>query len=81
MKKNSIWIDHSTTHPDESIRLSKLAYNLGLQFLECPLTGGMDMLRQGQMATLVGGDENTFKYCLPLLLCYTGTQHYMGKVG
>lgn len=45
----SAWIDHTTTHPEETRRLHGLAEERGLRPLEAPLTGGYQLLVAGMM--------------------------------
>jgi 3-hydroxyisobutyrate dehydrogenase len=81
MKKDSIWVDHTTTDYNETIRLCKLAESLGVRGIEAPLTGGITLLKEKNMTVFVGGEENTAKECKPVLDAYTGTFLYFGPVG
>jgi len=56
MRRGSTWIDLSTTDEDEVKRLGPLAKERGIDLLECPLTGGVHLVRSGDMTVLVGGD-------------------------
>ena len=50
------WIDLSTTDEEEVKRLGPLAKQRGIDLLEAPLTGGVHLVRSGDMTVLVGGD-------------------------
>ncbi len=52
-----------------------------IQVLEAPITGGVALLRQSKMTVLVGGDEDLFKECLPILQQTNKVVLHMGKIG
>ena len=82
MNKESVWIDHSTTDYFQTIEFAKEAqekYNIST--LECPLTGGMALLKQGQMTMYVGGDSEIFNLCKPILECSSNNIIYLGEIG
>lgn len=81
LKKDSIWIDHTTTDYSETVRLCKLAESLGVRGIEAPLTGGITLLKDKMMTVFVGGEEKTAQECKPLMDTYTGTFLYFGPVG
>lgn len=51
-----VWIDTSTTDEEEVKRLGPIAARSGIALLESPLTGGVHLVRSGDMTVLVGGD-------------------------
>lgn len=81
LKKDSIWIDHTTTDYNETIRLCKLAESLGVRGIEAPLTGGITLLKDKMMTVFVGGEEKTAHECKPVMDTYTGTFLYFGPIG
>ncbi|XP_031565713.1 uncharacterized protein LOC116300887 [Actinia tenebrosa] len=81
LNKGSIWIDHTTTDYNETIRLCKLAESLGVRGIEAPLTGGITLLKDKMMTVFVGGEEKTAHECKPVMDTYTGTFLYFGPVG
>lgn len=56
MQAGTVWIDHSTTDFENTIRVKDLVEAKASHAIEAPLTGGMQILRKGKMVTLVGGD-------------------------
>ena len=56
MRDGGTWIDLSTTDEEEVKRLGPLAKGFGIDLLEAPLTGGVHLVRTGDMTVLVGGD-------------------------
>ncbi|KXJ23312.1 uncharacterized protein LOC110250796 [Exaiptasia diaphana] len=81
LRPNSIWIDHTTTDYNQTIRLCKLACDMGIRAIEAPLTGGMALLRKNMMTVFVGGDEDAVQESKPLIDVYTGTFLYFGAAG
>ena len=60
-KEGSVWIDHSTTDYGQNFKFQEQMNAKGAQMLEAPITGGMEALRQGQMAVWVAGDQKVFE--------------------
>lgn len=73
LSKGATWIDHTSTDYRQSIRLSQLAEDKGVHALEAPLTGGMALLKEGNMTVFVGGDQSTFQNSKEMMGSYTGT--------
>ena len=55
------WIEHSTTDFENTLRVKALVEAKGGHAVEAPLTGGMQILREGKMVTLVGADPAVFE--------------------
>ena len=51
--------------------------------MEAPLTGGLQLLKIGQMTILAGGPQDLIKYCTPLMRSYTDEKRIlrMGDYG
>ena len=65
LQQDAVWIDHSTTDFENTIRVKDLVEKLGASAVEAPLTGGMQILRAGKMVTLVGADPILFEKNAP----------------
>ena len=60
MDTGKIWLDHSTTdHEQNKVFTEQLGSRGAL--LECPITGGLEALKKGQMAVWVGGEERAYQ--------------------
>eukprot|EP00794_Sanderia_malayensis_P020411 gene20411-22424_t len=81
IKKDSVWIDHSTTDYQQTLNFAARCKELGVDFLEAPVTGGMALLKQGLMTVLVSGDKRLYEECLPLLKMSGETVLYLGGLG
>src|SRR5208283_3770327 len=54
---------------------------LGVGFLDCPVSGGVEGARAGSLAIMVGGDEPVFTRALPVLEKMGKTVTYFGPSG
>ena len=60
MSAGMTWIEHSTTDFENTIRVKEMVEAKGAKAIEAPLTGGMQILREGKMVTLVGAEDEAF---------------------
>ena len=60
-------IDMTTTSPRLSQRIYQAAAKRGVQALDAPVSGGSTGAAEGTLAIMVGGDEEAFQACLPIL--------------
>lgn len=81
LPKGALWIDHTSTDPDEPPRLAEKTEALGVRYVEAPLTGGVTLLRDGKMTVYLGGKAGDIEAALPFVSCYTATQLSLGLHG
>jgi 2-hydroxy-3-oxopropionate reductase len=62
-----IVIDTSTTDPRVSQEIAKYLKEREVEFLDAPVSGGEKAAREGTLAFMVGGKQEVFNRCLPLL--------------
>lgn len=62
-----IYVDLSTNAPSVAQRLCTALAARGVQMLDAPVSGGVVGAEQGTLAVMVGGDEQAFATCRPLL--------------
>ena len=81
-----IIIDMTTSDPEKSIPIGKMLREQGVEYLDCPMTGGRAGARSRELVIMAGGDREAFdevKYILEKLskaLFYLGppgSGHYM----
>jgi 3-hydroxyisobutyrate dehydrogenase len=75
------WIDNSTNDPGETLRLAARCAEVGVNMLECPVTGGVHKAAEGDITVLVGGDEQVFEQHRHLLDAVGNPVLYMGLLG
>ena len=78
---NSIFIDHSTVSPKLVKAINIEASNLGLTFLDAPISGGEVGAINGALSIMVGGDLESFNKSEKLLQAYGKKIKYMGPSG
>ena len=59
MGEGKVWIDHSTTDYVQNKLFASALDGVGSHLLECPITGGLEALKKGQMAVWVAGNKVT----------------------
>ena len=69
---NMIVIDCSTVSAVTARAVHGQLAALGVGFLDCPVSGGVEGARSGSLAIMAGGDEAVYERALPML-------HAMGK--
>ena len=78
---NSIFIDHSTVSPKLVKTINSEASNLGLTFLDAPISGGEAGAINGALSIMVGGSLESFNKSEKLLQAYGKKIKYMGPSG
>lgn len=80
-RKNSIFIDTSTSDPELTKELQKKAIIVGLDIIDAPLLGGPQMTWEGKIGLAVGGDPETVDNIKPLLEDFSAKLFYAGGPG
>jgi 3-hydroxyisobutyrate dehydrogenase len=80
-KPGAIFIDLSTVHPRESVRLSEAGRATGVDVLDAPVSGSLPQAEQGQLVVFVGGEQPVYERCRPLLGVLGKAAVYMGPSG
>ena len=81
LKKGTILIDCSTAIPSSTQKIAQKVIQAGGRFLDAPMTRTPKEAAQGRLNLLVGGDEDLFKECLPILECFAENITHTGLVG
>lgn len=61
MRPGATWIEHSTTDFENTAVIREKVEAKGAHAVEAPLTGGMQILREGKMVAFVGADPSVFE--------------------
>ncbi|MBQ0079404.1 MAG: NAD(P)-dependent oxidoreductase [Eubacterium sp.] len=81
-KKGALLIDMSTTDPSLEERIAAAAEDVGLRFLDAPVTGGDRGAKAGTLSILVGGnDKSDFDDAMDLFEAMGKNITYYGKAG
>lgn len=77
----AIAIESTTVSRDWMVALGQRCVDAGLQFLDCPVTGGPSGAENGQLTMLVGGEAATVAKATPVLDAYAKRIHHFGPIG
>lgn len=80
-KKETIFIDMTTSSPNLASRLASIGLEKQLIVLDAPVTGGDIGAKNGTLSMMVGGDEAAYLTIKPLLETMTSRITYMGTAG
>ena len=61
LSSNATWIEMGSIKPDESRLHSKKLAELGVNYLDAPVSGGTKGAENGTLAIMVGGERSVFK--------------------
>ena len=77
----ALMIDCSTIAADTARRAAELLHRGGAQFLDCPVSGGVEGAREGTLAIMAGGAPEVFERARPVLAAMGRTIALFGPVG
>ena len=81
IKRDAIFIDHSTVSALVSRKLHSLAKKQGFSFIDAPISGGQAGAENAQLSIMCGGDEQIFAKALPIMSIYSKICKLMGESG
>lgn len=81
LPRGSLLIDHTTTSQALAIAVAREAANLGVDFLDAPVSGGQIGAETGALTIMVGANEDAYAAAEPLMACYAKSMRLMGGVG
>ena len=79
--RGSLWVDHSTTSAGIARTVNAEAKAVGVDFLDAPVSGGVDGARNGTLTVMVGGDASAFERAEPIIASYGARITLMGDSG
>lgn len=79
--KGTYLIDMTTTSPQLSVRIYEESLKRGLHAMDAPVTGGDTGAKNGTLAILAGGEEESFYACLPVFKAMGSNIVYEGTAG
>jgi 3-hydroxyisobutyrate dehydrogenase len=80
-RKGLIVIDMSTISPEVTRRIAETLESKGVEMLDAPVTGGDIGAINATLSIMVGGKEEVFEKCLPVLQAMGKKITYMGEHG
>ena len=81
MKKGAIFTDHTTASATVAREIDAKARELGLGFLDGPVSGGQAGAENGQLTVMVGGEQKDFDAVEPVIGAYAKAVTFLGPAG
>ncbi|MHA6288490.1 NAD(P)-dependent oxidoreductase [Maricaulis sp. CAU 1757] len=81
MRAGAVFIDHTTASADLARELDLDARDLGIGFLDAPVSGGQAGAEAGQLTVMCGGEADTFARAEPVMQAYAKAISLIGPAG
>ena len=81
MEKGSIYVDNTTASAEVARELYGKASELGLGFIDAPVSGGQSGAEQGILTVMCGGDADIFARAEPIIASFGKTVKRVGDCG
>ncbi len=81
LNSNSIVIDHSTVSAETARKVAAIVKGSGAEFLDAPVSGGVEGAKNGTLAIMVGGPIESLNQAKAVLEAMSGRIVHMGDVG
>lgn len=76
-----VLVDSSTIAPATARRCAEILREVGADFVDAPVSGGVEGARNGSLSVMVGGETVTIDRVRPLLRSFATRVTHMGPVG
>ncbi|WP_404363073.1 NAD(P)-dependent oxidoreductase [Marinobacter sp.] len=80
-RDGAILVDHTTASASVAEELAEGARELGLAFIDAPVSGGQQGAENGKLTIMCGGDQSAFDAVKPLMDHYARAVSLMGPSG
>jgi len=81
MKQGAIYLDHTTASADVAREIDAKARELGIGFLDGPVSGGQAGAENGALTVMVGGEQGHFDIAEPAAQAFSKAVTLMGPAG
>jgi 3-hydroxyisobutyrate dehydrogenase len=81
MKKGALFIDHTTVSAQVTEKLYNKSQELGIRFIDAPISGGQAGAENGVLSIMCGGDDGDYKLAEPILEVYSKICRRIGDTG
>nr|PZN39957.1 MAG: oxidoreductase [Pseudomonadota bacterium] len=81
MKKGAIFVDHTTASAEVARELYAKAREMGLGFVDAPVSGGQAGAENGVLTVMCGGDEADYARVEPVIASYARACRLLGPSG
>ena len=81
MAPGAIFVDHTTASADVARELHVAAKNIGLHFVDAPVSGGQAGAQNGALTVMCGGDAAAFEAARPVAMAFSRAFTLLGASG
>jgi len=81
MAPGAIFVDHTTASADVARELHAAAKNIGLHFVDAPVSGGQAGAQNGALTVMCGGDAAAFEAARPVAMAFSRAFTLLGASG
>ena len=81
MKPGALFVDHTTASANVARELSLAASQLGLQFVDAPVSGGQAGAQNGLLTVMCGGEQAAFDAAQPVAMAFSKAFTLLGGSG
>jgi 3-hydroxyisobutyrate dehydrogenase len=81
LRRGTLMLDCSTIGAESARRAAETLRPAGVEFLDCPVSGGVEGARDGTLAIMVGGTDEAFERGQPILGALGKTVTLFGPTG
>ncbi len=79
MTEGDLLVDHSTISPVATREFAAQAAQLGIQWVDAPVSGGSEGAEQGTLAVMAGGPSSQLERARPFVETYSSTIVHVGE--
>jgi 3-hydroxyisobutyrate dehydrogenase-like beta-hydroxyacid dehydrogenase len=76
-----IIVDHTTASAEVAREMAEVCADIGVGFLDAPVSGGQAGAENGQLTVMLGGHQSHYNYVEPVINCYAKYSQLLGGVG
>ena len=81
MTPGSVFVDHTTASANVARELHSAGKNLGIDFIDAPVSGGQAGAQNGMLTVMCGGDAAVFERVKPVAMAFSRAFTLMGESG
>ena len=81
MQAGAVLVDHTTASANVARELYARAKELGLNFVDAPVSGGQAGAQNGVLTVMCGGDKAAFEAAQPVAMAFSRAFTYLGDSG
>ena len=81
VKPGSVLIDTSTVSPATARKVAASLMDVGCDFVDAPVSGGVEGAQKATLSVMTGGDSASILRVMPVLEAISGSVTHMGPVG